>query len=174
MKIKQGTILPSTAIGIGYLMLMVYLYLIYYKGINYVLNEPLAYLLPLIFTLMQFSVKDFIVYKIDPSTFITRYRILWFIPFKKSRKFESYSPYVIRIIRKEYNLTQIGGHGKSSETGVDEYLAIVARNIKTNETEEVCKGKKVQLDAVIKNYIQPLNVPVFKGAPKKGYEYIPQ
>jgi len=174
MKIRQGAILPSTAIGFGYFLLIVYSFFLYYDGIGYVLREPALYMLPLVFALMQFSVKDFIVYKDDPETFITRYRILGFVPFKRSRKFDAYSPYVIRVIRKEYYLQQIGARGKSSQTGREEYLAIVARNITTKKTEEICKGKKTELDSVIKNYILPLDIPIFKGAPKKGYEYTPE
>ncbi len=137
------------------------------------LKIPKAYLLLLIFALMQFSYKDFILNDSYPECFIIIYRILFFIPITSVTPFNNYNYYVYKVIRKSYNVSQAGGAGMSINKAKhrEEYYAIVGRNKKTNEEEEICKGSKEELKTIIKQFILPLGIPVYVGAHKKGYEF---
>ena len=69
---------------------------------------------------------------------------------------------------------QSGAPGLSINNGVhkEEYYAIVGRLKSNKEVYEICKASKVNLNEIIKDYIQPKGIPVYLGAPKKGYEYL--
>jgi hypothetical protein len=173
MTIKQGTILPTTGIGVGYLILFIYVLFAWNIGFYELLKIPLSFSAPIIFCLMQFSYKDFILDATKPEQFQYRYRLLFVFPIYVTHKFIDYNPYVLRVINKSYNVKQGGGKGLIVNEGTyaEAYLAIIGRSIKTKENYEICKGTKEQLDQLIKNNIQSLSIPVYLGAPKKGYEY---
>ena len=173
MTIKQGTIIPTTGIGVGYLALLIYGIFLWNFGYAKILKMPFAYILPLIFLLMQFSYKDFIIHRDHPNQFLIRYRILYFIPVMSRNKFTDYSVFTLRVIRKRYSVRQAGAAGLSINTGnhKEEYYAIVGKLKSDKAVYEICKADKSTLDLIIKDFIQPLGIPVFLGAPKKGYEY---
>lgn len=173
MTIKQGTVLPSTGIGVAYLFLLIYLINAWQIGFIEMLKLPLSYLLIISFSLMQFSYKDFIINENDTSYFTYRYRLLGIIPIDVNYNFELFNLYVLKVISKAYNVKQ----GAASMLVVNEgthnekYLALVARNIKTKNVIEIVKGKKRELDLIIKFCILPLKIPIYLGAPKQGWEY---
>ena len=173
MTIKQGTILPTTGIGTGYLLVFIWLIIAWNVGYNELLQIPSGYLLLFIPALMQFSYKDFILEESENGNCYYRYRILFVIRFKKKINFKNYRSIVIRVMNKTYSVQQGVGPGVSIAEGThrEKYLAIVGYT-SSAEKDEICKGKKHELDKVIKIHIQPLNIPVYMGAPKKGYEYI--
>lgn len=175
MTIKQGTILPVTGIGTGYLLVFIYVIVGWNIGFNTLLRVPAAYILILIPALMQFSYKDFILSDDEPGYYYYRYRILFLIHIKQKLSFTTYHSVVIRVIRKSYRVQQGAGPGVSIAEGKhnEEYLALVGY---TNPIDkiEICKGKKQELDFIIRTHISPLGIPVYLGAPKKGYEYVPQ
>jgi hypothetical protein len=171
MIIKQGTILPTTGIGVGYLLLLIYGILLWNFGIKEVLLMPKTYCLLIIFALMQFSYKDFIIHDYEPEYYRIRYRILFFIRFNVKHSFDNYSPYVLRVINKSFNVMQSGTHGMTTGQFNEKYFAIVGRNKKSKNVIEICKGSKDELNTIIKLYIQTKNIPVYLGAQKKGYEY---
>ena len=173
MTIPQGTILPATGIGTGYILLIIYYLTAWKIGIVATLQIPFANMLLLIFALMQFSYKDFIVDFGNPSYFTIQYRILFFIPFTRVKKFSQYDVFVIKVVNKSYNVKQSGTGGLVSGKNQEHYLAIIGREEIGKENVEICKGNKDQLDFIIKDFIMPLDIPVYRGARKRGYEYEP-
>lgn len=169
MKIKQGTVLPTTGIGFGYIFLFIFGILIYYSDFV-ILNNPAVYLLPLTFIFFQFSKKVFILTQDRPGEFITRYNFCGFIPMDVKGYFTNYDRYVIRAINKKYTVYR-SNLALTSEHR-EEYLAIVGRMGTSKKVVELCRGTKTELDSVIKHHIQPIGIPVYLGAPKKGYEYL--
>lgn len=172
MKISQGTILPTTGIGVGYLLLFIYGILAWNVGVFNLLQVPASYILLLLPALMQFSYKDFIVDDSNKNNFTIRYRILFFIPINTSFSFSKYEVYVLRVMNKSYNVMQSATGGMTSGKHKEEYFAIIGRDKKSKEHVELCKGSKSELDQIINKYIEPLGIPVYLGAPKKGYEYV--
>lgn len=172
LKIKQGTVLPTTGIGVGYLILFIYCLMVYQFGVSEILQNPGAYLLPFIFTIMQFTYKDFIIDDLDDGYKIG-YRY-FFIPvgFRRHR-WSDYSVCVIRVLNTKYQTLRGATGGMLSTSYSEKKIAIVGRLKNSNETVEICSGKKKQLDEVIKKYMIPFGVKVYLGAPKKGYEYTP-
>jgi len=148
MTIKQGTILPTTGIGVGYLILFIYILFAWNIGFYELLKIPFSYSAPIIFSLMQFSYKDFILDETKPEQFQYRYRILFVFPIYITHQFHEYNPYVLRVINKSYSVKQGVGKGLIVNEGThsETYLAIIGRNVKTKENYEICKGKKEQLD----------------------------
>lgn len=171
MIIKQGTVLPTTGIGTGYLLVFIYVLVGWSVGFEEMIKVPTAYLLLFIPALMQFSYKDFIV-EDETGNCYYRYRILFLFRFKVKVDFQKYRSIVIRTMKKTYNVMQGAapgltiGEGKYSE----EYVALVGY-ISPSEKEEICKGKRHELDLIIKTHIEPKGIRVYLGAPKKGYEY---
>lgn len=175
MTIKQGTVLPTTGIGTGYLLLFIYVIIGWNIGFQELLKVPHAYILILIPASMQFSYKDFIIKENDMEGYYYKYRILILFHFEKRFDFNDFTSVVIRVMNKNYNVQQGIGPGISVVEGKhkEKYLAIVGYR-RNGEITEVCKGKKHNLDKVIKTSIQPLDIPVYLGAPRKGYEYDPK
>ena len=175
MKIKQGTVLPTTGIGTGYLLLFIYSIIGWNIGFQNLVKIPAAYILIAIPAIMQFSFKDFIVKENDPGNYYYRYRVLFIIRFRKRLKFDHFNSIVIRVMNKSYNVQQGVGPGFAIVEGKhkEKYLALVGYS-RNGEKIEICKGKQHELDEVIRNYIEPIEVPVYLGAPKSGYEYVPK
>jgi hypothetical protein len=176
MKLKQGTILPTTAIGVGYIFLLIYFLIIYQFGLLEVLKNPISYFLLLFFLLMQFSYKDFIVNENIISSFIVKYRLIYFIPIEKINYWSEYKYIVFKQINKSYRVSQGVAPGLSINQGInkEKYYALVACKNGQSEVFELCKGSIEELDTLIKKFILPSGVVVYKGARKKGYEYIPK
>lgn len=76
------------------------------------------------------------------------------------------------MVNKKYNVKQAivptiaTVEGKHNE----KYLAIVGYANRTIKTE-ICRGEQHELEAIIKNHLIPLGIPIYFGAPKEGYEY---
>ncbi|GAB5416174.1 MAG: hypothetical protein Crog4KO_12420 [Crocinitomicaceae bacterium] len=169
MRIKQGTILPTTGIGVGYILLFIYCSTIYYLGFDVILEIPALNILFLVFIFMQFSYKDFRTDVYEGYSVVYR---LFFIPFFERRhRWNYYDVFVIRVLNTSYNVAQSATGGMLSGRHTEAKLSIVGRLKTTGETKLICSGTKTQLNKVIKEHIQPSGVMVYKGAPKKGYEY---
>ncbi len=168
MIIKQGTVLPTTGIGTGYLLLFIYGIIGWNMGFQELLKIPLAYILILIPASMQFSFKDFVIKENDLENYYYSYKILFIFQFEGQFKFTDFNSFVLRVKSLSYNVQQGVGPGISITEGKhkEKYLAIVGYE-KNGKKTEVCKGKKQELDHVTKTYIQPLELPVYLGAPKK-------
>ncbi len=173
MKLKQGTVLPTTGIGTGYMLLFIYAVIGWNTGFEALIRIPFAYLLLLVPAVMQFSYKDFIVHENDAGYYTYLYRVLFLFKFKKRRDFRNFSAIVIRVVNKQYNVQQGVGPGIVIAEGKhrEKYLALVGYK-GTSENSEICKGKREELDEIIRKYVLPFKIPVYLGAPKKGYEYI--
>lgn len=172
IRLKQGTALPATGIGTGYLLLLIYGILVWNNGIHDVLKMPGAYILLIIPAVMQFAYKDIVLKEDDHTHYYAVYRILFIFRFQRKIRFTAYSCIVIRVVNKSYRVKQglvpaiASNEGKYSE----KYLALVGYLNKA-EKVEICKGKQSQLEQIIKDYLLPLGIPVYIGAPKAGYEY---
>ena len=53
-------------------------------------------------------------------------------------------------------------------------LVIVGKSKELKESLLICSGTKNQLDKIIKEQICSKGIPMYLGAPKKGYEYEPK
>lgn len=173
MLIKQGTILPTTGIGIGYLLLFIYGGLMYNFGIKEILNTPAAYILPFIFTLMQFTYKDFIIDD-NMQGYKNVYRYFFIPVITSPHAWNEYSVFVLRVLNTKYSVMQSGTGGFTSGEHRESRTVIVGRSKKSKQNVLICTGKKSQLDKVIKDNIMPSEISVYLGAPKKGYEYVPK
>ncbi|MES2587670.1 MAG: hypothetical protein V4622_01745 [Bacteroidota bacterium] len=173
MKIKQGTALPSTGIGVGYLFLLVYVITAYHIGFLEILKIPAYYFLLLAFSLMQFSYKDFIINDSDKRGFTIKYRILYFLPYTEEKFWYDYKFFIFKQINKTYRVSQGIGYGMTMNQADyrEQYYSIVACKIDESENFEICMGTVKELNEIITKYILPTGIPVFKGARKKGYEY---
>lgn len=173
MRIKQGTLLPTTGIGTGYILLIIYGLMMYHGGVMETLSMPLAYLLPFIFSAMQFTYKDF---RIDESNeeYIHVYRY-FFIPFyTKIYRWTDFNMFVLKTLNIRYNVARGGTGGMLSAQHSESKLVIVGQSKKHKEPILICSGTKNQLDKIIKDQICPKGISIFLGAPKKGYEYEPK
>lgn len=172
MKIKQGTVLPTTGIGTGYLLVFIYCLIGWNMGFEELRQNRASYILLIIPAIMQFSYKDFILKEDDFQHYYYRYRILFIFRFKIRHRFRDFSSIVIRVMNKSYNVQQGVGPGISIGSGKhrEKYVALVGYG-KSSEVIEICKGKQQELDRIISDYILTLDLPVYYGAPKKGYEY---
>jgi len=173
LKIKQGTVLPTTGIGIGYLILFIYCLMLYRFGMSYMLRIPAAYILPFIFTVMQFTYKDFIIEDLTDGYKISfRY---FFIPIGSIRhRWNDYSLFVLRVLNTQYKALRGGTGGMLATNYSEKKIAIVGRDKKSKESVLICSGNKTQLDEIIKKYMIPFDAKIYLGAPKKGYEYVPK
>lgn len=171
MILKQGTVLPVTGIGTGYLLVFIYGIIGWNIGFLQILKVPPAYLLLLIPAAMQFSYKDFILQQENTEHYYIRYRILFILRLQYRHSFRRYSSIVLRVVKKNYNVRQGVGAGISGAEGrhSEKYLALVGYY--ESERIEICRGTSSELQGIIKNVILPLKIPVYLGAPKKGYEY---
>lgn len=172
IRLKQGTALPTTGIGTGYLLFLIYGIIVWDRGLTEVLKIPSAYLLLIIPTVMQFSYKDFVLKEEDPENYYYVYRVLFLFRFRKKFRFTDFSSVVIRVVNKSYRVKQglVPAIASNEGTHSEKYLALVGY-INKSEKIEICKGKQDELESIIKNQLIPLGVPVFVGAPKAGYEY---
>ena len=158
-------------VGFGYILLVVYIAFIVMEGIEFVFFFPVINVLPLMFVFFKFTERDFIYNENNPSIFITKTRLFGFIPIEKRHPFMSFNNYVIRVIKKKYAVNDLVVDGMNDSYIDNEYWAIVARNKKNREIEEICKGNRKELDEVITKCIHPRGIVVYVGAPKRGYEY---
>lgn len=172
MRIKQGTLLPTTGIGTGYILLIIYGLMMYHGGVKNTLSTPVAYILPFVFSVMQFTYKDF---KIEASNeeYIHVYRY-FFIPFyTKVYRWTDFNMFVLKTLNIRYNVAR-GGSGMLSSSHLESKLVIVGKSEKLKEPLLICSGTKNQLDKLIKEQICSKGIPIYLGAPKKGYEYEPE
>ena len=173
MRIKQGTLLPTTGIGTGYILLIVYGLMMYNGGVQRTLSTPLAYLLPFIFSIMQFTYKDF---KIDESNeeymYVYRY---FFIPFyTKVYRWTNFNMFILKTLNIRYDVARGGTGGMLSSRHSESKLVIVGKSKELKDPLLICSGTKSQLDKIIKDQICSKGIPMYLGAPKKGYEYEPK
>ena len=134
-------------------------------------DYPWAVLMPLMYSFMQFSHKDFIVDPDSKDSYTIKYRYFLIPLYNKKHSWNSYSYFVVKTLNVSYNLYSPALSGRQSNSHTEKSLTIVGLDKQSKETILICKGKKANLNSVVKEYIEPLNIPVYSGAKKKGYEY---
>ncbi len=167
---KHGTSFPTTAVGLGYLALFIWIYWIYSLGYWAVHEKLITYFLPVIWLVMQFSTERVILDYSRNNGYYHQTRFLYlpyntvFIPFR------TYSKMVLKLERVSFRVQQ-GLHAGGVE-GVhnEKYYAIFGKT-KSKEKELIVKGDKQRLILIINDFILPSKVPVYKGAIKEGYQF---
>jgi hypothetical protein len=174
LNLKQGTILPTTGIGTGYLLLIIYLLIVYGFGFPEYLKVYPSHILLIIWAFMQFSFKEIIVPMNSTGEYINKYKLLFFIPITKAKSFFDFKYFVLKKVNKTYRVQQGAAPGLSINEGShrESYFALFGFDLKSMELVEICKGSVEQLNDIILSEIQPNKLTTYLGARKKGYEYI--
>lgn len=173
--LKQGKLVPDAAMGFGFILYIPITILFYIITPNYFLEFGTIFLVLFILAAI-FSFKQIVFDSKIKNSFQIRFIILGFLPINKIQHIDAFSHFVIKQTKKSYGIGSVASvHlGKSRDSVSDTYLAIFGRDLKKQETYEICKGTQQQLDQVIKNFIIPNKIPIFVGVAKKGFEYRPK
>lgn len=173
--LKQGKLVPDGAMGLGYFLLLAYVFLMYYTWANAMLISLWSVLLVLPATIF-FSKKE-VVFNFDQNELFTRrFLIMGLIPIERVVRMDNYKLFIIRTVSKSYRLRQSSSLRYVGNTMdlQEKYLAIQGIHKTTGVKYEICKGTQEELDEVIKHFIVPNNFQIFAGVPKKGFEYRPK
>ena len=173
--LKQGKLVPDSAMGLGYFLLFAYVLLMKFTWGSFVLMSLWSILLVLPATIF-FSKKEVVFDRNKTDSFTKRFLIMGIFRIEQQVKFDIYTLFILRTVRKSYRLNQVSSLVYKGNTMdlKDSYLAIQGKKKNDKLTYEICKGTKVELDQIIEHFIVPKKIPVFFGVPKRGFEYHPK
>jgi len=173
--LKQGKLVPDSAMGLGYFLLFAYVLLMKFTWGSFVLMSLWSVLLVLPATIF-FSKREVVFNREKTDSFTKRYLIMGLFAIEQHVKFDIYTLFILRTVRKSYRLNQASSLVyKGNTMDVKEsYLAIQGKKKNDKMTYEICKGTQAELNQIIEHFILPKKIPVFVGVPKKGFEYRPK
>lgn len=171
IRLKQGTIVPTTGISAGLLTLTIYLVIGFNFGF-FSINGLFALPLLLFYLLLQFSYKD-VVFEPYANEFTVVYRIFYFFPLKKKKSFTNYKTYVLKVIRKSYVVGRGQTTGMTIVNGTrrEKYYAIVAKKKSNDNVVEICKGPKKILKEIVNNNLLHNMHTTYLGTPRKDMKF---
>jgi hypothetical protein len=123
-----------------------------------------------------FSKREVVFNREKTDSFTKRYLIMGLFAIEQHVKFDIYTLFILRTVRKSYRLNQASSlvyKGNTMDVK-DSYLAIQGKKKNDMMTYEICKGTQAELNQIIEHFILPKKIPVFVGVPKKGFEYQPK